>query len=116
MPDDTPAAETAGLTLPPPPVPPDQVLESLVLSVAHHWSLRETADRQVELLERHFRQDEMWCALKELAALLGPGSFSVHKRNPGINKVTATRAEAGRGGDPEGAVGQGQHAQVPSPV
>jgi hypothetical protein len=94
MPDDTPAAETAGLTLPPPPVPPDQVLESLVLSVAHHWSLRETADRQVELLERHFRQDEMFAAQKELAVLMGQPEKSVTRRKPGLGKVTATRAQA----------------------
>jgi hypothetical protein len=46
-------------------------MESLLLSVAHYWSLRETLDRQVELLERHFRQEEMRAAQMELAALLG---------------------------------------------
>jgi hypothetical protein len=46
-------------------------MESLLLSVAHYWSLRETSDRQVELLERHFRQEEMRAAQMELAALLG---------------------------------------------
>jgi hypothetical protein len=45
-------------------------MESLLLSVAHYWSLRETLDRQVELLERHFRQEEMRAAQVELAAPL----------------------------------------------
>ena len=47
----------------------------------------------MELLERHFRQDEMWCALKELEALQ-VGAPSVHRRNPGIGKMTATRHQA----------------------
>ena len=81
-----------------------KVLESLLLSVAHHWSLRETGDRQVELLERHFRQDEMISAQKELAVL--------PRRNPGTGKGPGP----GRGGDPEAAVGQGRHTQVPCPV
>ena len=65
-----------------------KVLESLLLSVAHHWSLRETVDRQVELLERHFRQDEMVSAQKELAVLLGKPEKSVPRRNPGTGRAT----------------------------
>jgi hypothetical protein len=69
-----------------------KVLESLVLSVAHHWSLRETVDRQVDLLERYFRQDEMVSAQKKLAVLLGNQAKSVPRRNPGTG--SATRAQA----------------------
>jgi hypothetical protein len=69
-----------------------KVLESLLLSVAHHWSLRETGDRQVELLERHFRQDEMISAQKELAVLLGKPEKSVPRRNPGTGKATKAQA------------------------
>ena len=69
-----------------------KVLESLLLSVAHHWSLRETVDRQVELLERHFRQDKMVAAQKELAVLLGKPAKSVPMRSPGTGR--ATRAQA----------------------
>ena len=45
-------------------------IESLVLSVVHHWHLRETAARQVELIERHFCQDEMLSALRELETVV----------------------------------------------
>ena len=64
--------------------PPTPVIESLVLAVAHHWSLRETAARQVELLERHFRQDEMLAALRELETKVK------------IAKVVPRRAGVGR--------------------
>ena len=50
---------------------PLNIMESLLLSVSHYWSVRETANRQVELIERHFRQDEMLAALRELATLVG---------------------------------------------
>ena len=80
--------------------PPDQpprepkILESLLLSVAHHWSLRETGDRQVELLERHFRQEEMVYALRELAVLMGQ-TERPPLRNPGAGKkMTAPKAQA----------------------
>ena len=66
-------------------------LESLLLSVAHFWSLRETANRQVDLLERHFRQDEMLAALRELNELVGLPAPK--KRNPGGVR-TATKAQA----------------------
>ena len=70
------------------PVP---VMESLLLSVATYWSRKETADRVVELLERHFRQDEMYAAHKDL--------MDVMKRNKPSNKQqgagrTAAKAQA----------------------
>ena len=68
-----------------------RVLENLLLSVAHYWSLREPVDRQVELLERHFRQDEMFSAQQELALLLGNPKPS--RRGPGNNR-SATKAQA----------------------
>ena len=43
-----------------------KVMKSLLLSLGHHWSRRETIDQQVELLSRHFCQDEMRSALKDL--------------------------------------------------
>ena len=70
-----------------------KVMESLLLSVAHHWSLRETVDRQVELLELHFRQDEMVSAQKELAVLLGKPAKSVPRRNPGTGRATRAQAQ-----------------------
>ena len=56
-------------------------------------SLRETGDRQVELLERNFRQDEMVSAQKELAVLLGKPEKSVPRRNPGTGKATRAQAQ-----------------------
>ncbi len=55
---------------PEPEPPPPLEKESLLLSVAHFWSRKETGDRVVELLERHFRQDEMHTAQKELMEML----------------------------------------------
>ena len=49
---------------------PPKVMESLLLSVSHFWSVRETANRQVELIEQHFRQDKMLAAWRELATLV----------------------------------------------
>ena len=76
-----------------PPAPPAQPpwIESLVLSVAHHWHLRETAARQVELIERHFRQDEMLAALRELETVANTGR--VQKRQGGAGK-SASWAQA----------------------
>ena len=68
-------------------------MESLLLSVAHHWSLRETADRQVELVERHFRQDEMLSSMRKLAEVVGPTCPKVNPRRGGSGK-TATRSQA----------------------
>ena len=67
------------------------VMESLLLSVAIYWSRKETADRVVELLERHFRQDEMYAAHKDL--------MEVMKRNKPSNRQqgagrTAAKAQA----------------------
>ena len=47
------------------------ILESLLLSVASYWSMRETKDRQVELIERHFRQEEMLHSLCQLCEMTG---------------------------------------------
>ena len=68
-------------------------LECLLLSVAHHWSLRETADRQVELVERHFRQDEMKNSLRKLVEVVGSDCPKVSDRKGGAGK-TATRMQA----------------------
>ena len=68
-----------------------RVVESLLLSVAHHWSRRETFARQFELLERHFSQDQMLSALfklYELSLIAKP-----MKRSGGAAK-TATRGQA----------------------
>ena len=46
------------------------ILESLLLSVSSFWFLRETKERVVELLERHFRQDEMLHALQQLSGMV----------------------------------------------
>merc|ERR1719319_2072402 len=71
--------------------PPAPVMESLVMSVAHHWHLRETAARQVELLERHFRQDEMLAALKKLETLVTVPK--VQERRAGTGR-SASKAQA----------------------
>ena len=47
-----------------------KIMGSLLLSVSHFWSVRETANRQVELIKRHFCQDEMLAAWRELATLV----------------------------------------------
>ena len=41
-------------------------VECLLLAVAHHWSIRETYERQVELMERFFDQEQMKTALVKL--------------------------------------------------
>ena len=71
--------------------PPAPVMESLVMSVAHHWHLRETVARQVELLERHFPQDETLAALRKLETLVKIPK--VQERRAGAGR-TATRAQA----------------------
>ena len=71
--------------------PPVKAMESVLLSVGHFWSLRETTDRQVDLIERHFHQDEMLAALRELAELTGLPPPK--KRNPGAAR-SATKAQA----------------------
>ena len=70
-----------------------RVLESLLPSVAHHWSLRQTVYRQVKLLERHFQQDKMVSAQKELAVLLGKPEKSVPRRNPGAGRAARAQAQ-----------------------
>ena len=70
---------------------PSTILESLLLSVAHYWSYRESRNRQVELLERHFQQDEMLHALIELRLMkmLPPPVKRQHTASK-----TATKAQA----------------------
>ena len=75
----------------PAPADPPLVLECLLLSVAHYWSRKETADRVIDLLERHFRHDEMYAALKELAEML---KKAPPPKRQGSNTRTATRAQA----------------------
>ena len=72
--------------------PPAVIVESLLLSAAHYWSTRETMERQVELLERHFRQDEMYHALSELK-IVKPEMPALVKRQQAVGK-TATRVQA----------------------
>ena len=72
--------------------PPAPIMESLVMSVAHHWHLRETAERQVELIERNFRQDEMLGALRELETMVKLPK-AVQKRQAGAGR-SASRAQA----------------------
>ena len=69
----------------------ENILESLVLSVAHYWSCRETWDRQVELLDRNFRQDEMLHALTDLCRM--KMLEKPKKRQQTVGK-TATRNQA----------------------
>ena len=70
-----------------------KVMESLLLSVGHHWSRRNTVNRQVELLSTHFRQDEMYAALKELMELVELSVPAIVKRQP-TSARTATTAQA----------------------
>ena len=67
--------------------PPPKQIESMVLAVAHHWSRRETKDRQVELIERHFRKDEMFNALMALNKLVG-------RKGPQNRQATSARSAA----------------------
>ena len=90
-----------------PPDPP-LVLESLLLSVAHYWSRKETADRVVELLERSFRQDEMLGAQKELAEMMKRPTPPKRQGSSGSLARSATRTCS----DPGAAGERGQAAQV----
>ena len=47
------------------------ILESLLWSVVRFWAARETKDMQLELLERHLRQDEMINGLFQLCGMAG---------------------------------------------
>ena len=76
-----------------PPDPP-LVLESMLLSVAHYWSRKETADRVVELLERSFRQDEMFAAQKELAEMMKRPTPPKRQGSSGSLARSATKAQA----------------------
>ena len=68
------------------------VIESLILAVAHHWSRRETAGRQTELIERHFSQDEMKAALWKLHRKVD--GFDKPKNRVGGAAKTATALQA----------------------
>ena len=68
-----------------------KVMESLLLSVGHHWSRRETVEQQVELIGRHFSQSEMLGNQKELIKLVGLPA--PRKRHPTAAR-TATKAQA----------------------
>ena len=67
------------------------VVESLLLSVAHHWSRRESFGRQVELLERHFSQEQMFFALEKLFDL---GDLPKTGKRKGGAAKTATMLQA----------------------
>ena len=73
-------------------LPEPKQVESLLLSVAHHWSRRESHARQTELLERHFSQEQMVTALLKLHKLgdLQP----LPKNRQGGAAKTATQAQA----------------------
>jgi hypothetical protein len=66
-------------------------MESLLLSVALYWSRKDPGDKVIELLERHFRQDEMVAAQKGLAELLGEPKPPERQQSVGR---TATKAQA----------------------
>ena len=64
--DHVPGPGGAGIGTGTGPIPDLPTVECLLLAVAHHWSIREPFDRQVELLERFFDQDQMKTALIKL--------------------------------------------------
>ena len=68
-----------------------RVVESLLLSIAHHWSRRETLARQFELLERHFSQDQMFSALWKLYEL---SFIAKPSKRKGSAAKTATTGQA----------------------
>ena len=58
-------------------------VECLLLAVANHWSIRELFDRQVELMERFFDQEQMKIVLSKLEVASG---LAKHKnRQNGVN-------------------------------
>ena len=69
------------------------VIESLLLAVAHHWSRRETEARQIELLERHFSQDQLKDAIQKLHDGVGNIVEGPKNRQGNVSK-TATRKQA----------------------
>ena len=86
-----PEAGTRNGTRPPGTETDPKTVKCLLLAVAHHWSLRETVERQTELMQRFFDQEQMRTALSKLEAVTG---LEKHKnRQNGANK-TATRAQA----------------------
>ena len=73
------------------PIPDLPAFECLLLAVAHHWSIRGPFNRQVELLDRFFDQDQMKTALTKLEGAAGLPRHA--NRRTGATK-TATRAQA----------------------
>ena len=67
-------------------------VECLLLAVAHHWSLRETHERQVELLSRFFDQEQMKTALTKLESVVT--TMEKHKNRQNGALKTATKAQA----------------------
>ena len=65
-------------------------IESLILSVTHFWSMRESNGRQVELLERHFTQEQMCVALHDLNTTVGLAE-QPKKRQPSREKTATTK-------------------------
>ena len=86
-----PEAGTRNGTRPPGTETEPKTIECLLLAVAHHWSGRETAERQTELLDRFFDQEQMKTALSKLEA--ATGKVKLTNRQNGASK-TATRAQA----------------------
>ena len=75
----------------PPGTETDPTVECLLLAVAHHWSIRETVERQTDLMERFFDQEQMKTALSKLEAVTG---LERHKNRQNGASKTATRAQA----------------------
>ena len=69
-----------------------RLVESLLLSVAHHWSRRETLARQLELLERHFSQEQIKSAMWKLYNAVG--IMEKPKNRNGSASRTATNMQA----------------------
>ena len=74
-------------------LPEAKQVESLLLSVAHHWSRRETHARQTELLERHFSQEQMVTALLKLHKLGDLQPAPKHRQGGGVKTATLAQAE-----------------------
>ena len=72
---------------------PAPLLESLTLAVLHFWSRRETYGRQVELLERHFSQDQMELAQWNLHYATGIIDPPKKRRAAGDQSATTKQAE-----------------------
>ncbi len=67
------------------------VIENLVLCALSHWTLREPNDCVVELMERNFRQDELFNASVELSLVC---KLAPPARRTCSSKRTAAKAQA----------------------